>query len=237
MQGVYSIAGVIVKLTYLFDWTGRYFERYACDSDKEIDVELTITPSDIENEGKIFPNNPDYFLENLAILRKLSKILLVDYNALLFHGSSVKYKDKGYVFTAPSGTGKSTHTKLLKEYLGDELSYINDDKPILRVVDGKVYVCGSPWNGKHGRGQNISAVLKGVCIVTRAKENKIEKVSPQLALKFLFEQSLGFDDEKTAGKVLEILSQITMQADFYVLYCNKDIGAAKCSFEGMIYED
>jgi hypothetical protein len=69
------------------------------------------------------------------------------------------------------------------------------------------------------------------------EENRIEKVSPEFALKFLFEQSLGFDDEKSAGKVLEILSLITAQADFYVLYCNMDISAAKCSFEGMINEN
>jgi hypothetical protein len=237
MQGVYSIAGVIVKLTYSFEWTGRYFERYSYDGDRAVDVDLEITKTDIESEGKIFPDNPDYFLENLAVLRKLSKILLVDYNAMLFHGSSVKYKDKAFVFTAPSGTGKSTHVKLLKSYLGDELLYINDDKPIIKEEGGKIYVYGSPWNGKHGRGQNISALLKGVCIIKRAKENSIEKISPALALKFLFEQSLGFDDEKSATKVLEILSLVTMQANFYVLHCNMELDAAKTSFEGMIYED
>ena len=105
------------------------------------------------------------------------------------------------------------------------------------MIDGTVYVCGSPWNGKHGRGNNISVPLKAVCVVKRGVENKIEKVSSLIALKYLFEQSIGFDDEQSAKKVLDILSLITKQAKFYVLHCNMDISSAKCSYEGMIYED
>ena len=67
--------------------------------------------------------------------------------------------------------------------------------------------------------------------------HKIEKVSPTIALKFLFEQSLAFQDEQTANKVLDVLSAVISQANFYVLYCNKELDAAKCSYEGMIYED
>ena len=237
MQGVYQIAGVIVKLVYSFEWTGKYFERYLYAGDNKEDVLIKITDSDIDSEDKNFPGTPRYFLENLAILRKLSRILLLDYNALLFHGSSIKVDKKGYVFTAPSGTGKSTHTKLLKEYLGDKMEYINDDKPILRAVDGKVYVYGSPWNGKHGRGSNIRAPLKAVCVVSRGAENSIEKIPPNVAIKYLFEQSLGFDDEVSANKVLDMMALITSTASFYLLKCNMDISAAKCSYEGMIYED
>ena len=237
MQGVYIIAGVIIKISYSYECTGKYFQKYSYAGDKPVDMNIEISREDIENEGKIFPNTKDDFLENLAILRKLSKILLVEYDGMLFHGSSIAVDDKGYVFTAPSGTGKSTHTKLLKELLGDKMTYINDDKPIFRVIDGTVYVCGSPWNGKHGRGNNISAPLKAVCVVKRGIENKIEKVSSLIALKYLFEQSIGFDDEQSAKKVLDILSLITKQAKFYVLHCNMDISSAKCSYEGMIYED
>ena len=237
MQGVYIIAGVIIKISYSYECTGKYFQKYSYAGDKPVDMSIEISREDIENEGKIFPNTKDDFLENLAVLRKLSKILLVEYDGMLFHGSSIAVNDKGYVFTAPSGTGKSTHTKLLKELLGDKMTYINDDKPIFRVIEGTVYVCGSPWNGKHGRGNNISVPLKAVCVVKRGIENKIEKVSSLIALKYLFEQSIGFDDEQSAKKVLDILSLITKQANFYVLHCNMDISSAKCSYEGMIYED
>lgn len=237
MQGVYLIAGVIVKISYAFEYTREMLKNYQYNGNSPVQLDVEITKADIEYEDKAFPNNPEHFLENLAVLRKLAKLLLINFNAMLFHGSSIEYGGKAYVFTAPSGTGKSTHANLLKKYLGDKLNYINDDKPIFRVVDGKVYVYGSPWNGKHGLGSNISAPLKGVCIVKRAKDNKIEKISPTIALKFLFEQSLAFQDEQTANKVLDVLSAVISQANFYVLYCNKELDAAKCSYEGMIYED
>lgn len=237
MQGVYFIAGVIVKISYAFNYTGEVLKNYAYKGDSPHQAEVEITKADIEYEDKVFPGNPEHFLENLAVLRKLAKVLLVGFNAMLFHGSSIEYEGKAYVFTAPSGTGKSTHASLLKKLLGDKLRYINDDKPIFRVIDNKVYVCGSPWNGKHGLGSNISAPLKAVCIIKRDKQNKIEQIQPNTALKFLFEQSLAFQDEESANKVLDVLFLVLSQAKFYVLHCNKDLDAARCSYEGMIYED
>lgn len=237
MQGKYLIAGVIINVTYKHRYTEKLFEDYLYSGDLPCNEVVEATKSDIDYELSLYPDQPEFYLENLAILRKIMDVLVVKYNAMLFHGSSVEYNGKGYVFTAPSGTGKSTHTRLLKQLLGDSLNYVNDDKPIIKVEGDKVFVYGSPWNGKHHLGCNIKAPLKAICLINRGKENKIEKISPKNALTVLFEQSMGFSNEETAESVLDVLTEVVKKVDFYKLYCNISEEAAQCSFKGMIYED
>ena len=237
MQGVFDIAGVIIEISYNYRYTEKLFEGYEYNGDKKPLISISVTKEELDNECKLHPEDPVFYLENLAILRKVMNYLVSEHQAILFHGSAIRYKNKAYIFTAVSGTGKSTHTRLLKEYLKDDVEFINDDKPILRLVGDTVYCYGSPWNGKHHVGSNINAPLKGVCLVNRANENSITKVMPQTALTTLFEQSMEFSDENTAVKVLEVLSKIMAQASFYNLNCNMDISAAECSYKGMIYED
>lgn len=230
----FLVADIVTEFFYKFEYSADMFKKYEYVGDKPCELSVKISVDDFLNELKRSSGEADCFVENSAILRKYSKALLDKYSAMLFHGSTVKYGDGAFVFTAPSGTGKSTHTALLKRYLGDKLTYINDDKPILKVVGDSVIAYGSPWNGKHGLGENISAPLKAICVVERAEENSITEVSPDRFMKILFEQSIGFDDEESANKVLDILSLILAKTKFYLLKCNMDISAAKCSYEGMM---
>ena len=78
-----------------------------------------------------------------------------------------------YLFTAPSGTGKSTHTRLWREVFGDRVWMINDDKPMLRISENLVTAYGTPWNGKHHISRNASAPLKAIVQLNRGKENII----------------------------------------------------------------
>jgi hypothetical protein len=236
MSKKYLIAGMVTDIAYKFPYTANMLKNYEYFGDNPVQISARITVEDFLAEAKLLKGESDDFIENSAILRKLSNVLL-DYGAMLFHGSTVKYNGNAFVFTAPSGTGKSTHTALLKQLLGDKLCYINDDKPILKVENGKVIAYGSPWNGKHNLGENVSAPLKAICVVTRANENSISKVSPEDFIKVLFEQSVGFDNAITANKVLDVLDVISKTCKFNLLKCNMDISAAKCSLEGMLYED
>ena len=107
---------------------------------------------------------------------------MIERDIFLFHGSAIAYKGSGVLFTAVSGTGKSTHTAFWKEVFPEEVIYVNDDKPLIRF-DGKVpYVCGTPWNGKHFRGNNVDVPLKAVCLLKRGLENEMHRVSKKDAM-------------------------------------------------------
>jgi hypothetical protein len=127
---------------------------------------------------------------------------------LLFHASAVCIDGNGYIFTAPSGTGKSTHTAYLKQLLGERFKYINDDKPLLRFNEKEncFYVYGTPWDGKHHRSENIKAPLKAVCFITRG-EPQVIKIDVINAIPLLMEQTMRWHDDKSQDYYLEMLNK------------------------------
>ena len=237
MYKLYQIAGVVMRVSVQNTYTLDMFKKYEYFGDEPFVEEINLSFEEFKKDCSNHPEFPECYVENLALLKKIMKVLLLNHNAMLFHGSSISYNGNAFIFTAPSGTGKSTHTRLLKKLLQDKVEYINDDKPIIKLEGDKVIVYGSPWNGKHELGNNVSAPLKAICLVTRGENNSIVKIPKINMLKFLFEQAMGFDDSETAEKVLDVISKIIEKTNFYMLICNMDISAAECSFRGMLNED
>ena len=173
------------------------------------------------------------YLEKLAVYRKIAE-RLPDYGACLFHGSAVAVDGEAYLFTARSGTGKSTHTRLWREHFGDRCVMINDDKPLLRLQeDGRIYVYGTPWDGKHHLSSNIRVPLKAVCILTRDEYNHIEPLAPEEAYSELMMQTFRPSDGNALMKTMEFLDALTQRAGLYRLGCTMDPEAAVISYEGM----
>ena len=174
----------------------------------------------------------DAYLETLAVYRKIADCLL-SCDTLLFHGSVIAVDGEGYLFTAKSGTGKSTHTRLWREYFGERAVMVNDDKPLLRITDSGVTVYGTPWDGKHRLSTNIAVPLKGICILTRNAKNHIEPVEPHAVYPLIVQQtnrSLSADGMK---HTLSLIDRMLNVVPVYRLGCNMDIEAARVAYEGM----
>ncbi len=142
-------------------------------------------------QKRAFPSGSfsDAYLETLAVYRKIADHLL-SYDTLLFHGSVIAVDGEGYLFTAKSGgTGKSTHTRLWREYFGERAVMVNDDKPLLRITDSGVTAYGTPWDGKHRLSTNIAVPLKGICILTRDTTNHIEPAEPHAVYPLIVQQT------------------------------------------------
>jgi len=96
------------------------------------------------------------------------------YDAVLLHSSAIVYQGRAYCFSGPSGTGKSTHTALWQACCGDsQVRILDDDRPMLRKVDGVWYAYGTPWNGKNRIGYNGKAPLGGIVFLHQGEENRI----------------------------------------------------------------
>lgn len=235
------IASLTISVAVNFESTEEYCKDFICDSEPDISVE--ITPSDIEyereqfirvseNEKGLSSVRPDSYLEIIALQRKITEALLA-HNTLLFHGSAVAVDGKAYLFTAKSGTGKSTHTRLWREMFGDRAVMVNDDKPFISVKDGQVIVHGSPWQGKHKLGSNISVPLCSICILDRCDKNSIEQISASKVLPMLIQQSSRPRTLQLMPKYMELLNEIAEGVRFYHLYCNTESEAARISYTGM----
>lgn len=232
---VYRLADLDIRISCRYPYSAKLLKPYLTDGTR-YDFDATPTEEDIlavdPESGASFA-----YLESLAILKSISNELLISYDGFLFHSSSLAYNGGGYAFTARSGTGKSTHARLLKELLGDELTYINDDKPFVRYFPDKdeFKIYGNPWNGKHGLGDNVSFPLKGVCILTRSENNFIKREKDLFAaLSCLGNQILYPDTREQGEKFMELVSLLFEKVPFFRLGCNISEEAAKTSFEGMM---
>ena len=122
--------------------------------------------------------------EQLAYIESCRQfyVALLEYNGFYLHASAVARDGRAYLFSAKSGTGKSTHTRLWQQEFGPDTVVFNDDKPALRCLDGRWYAYGTPWCGKDGINENMKVPLAGICFLKQGKQNRIRRLSPQEAL-------------------------------------------------------
>ena len=171
-------------------------------------------------------------LELLAVYRRIAEQMPFR-DTFLFHGSAVAVDGAAYLFTARSGTGKSTHTRLWREMLGNRAVMVNDDKPLIRLTEDGAVVYGTPWNGKHRLGTNISVPLKAVCILERAKQNTIRAITREEAFPMLIQQSYRPLDPAALSKTLSLVDRLSRTISLYRLGCNMDPKAAELSYNIM----
>lgn len=230
----YKIADLVFEINTIYANSHKFLAPYAYDGDKSAQFVLTTCEQDIlDEQQKADSQYPLPYLENLALFRKFCFKALELADALIFHCSAVAVDGQAYLFTAPSGTGKSTHTRLWRELLGEKAVMINDDKPMIRFIDGHFYVYGTPWNGKHKLGENTRAKIKAVCKLERAEHNKIEKCSSQEMLLTVLNQTVMPSDECSMDRLLKIIEKLFDQVGLYKLGCNMQIDAAKLAYEAM----
>lgn len=225
----------------VFDSTRAYCAEYLCARDADFCVEISDADISKEREkslqadvceGRRERGYSDAYLETLALQRKLAEELFL-FDTLLFHGSVVAVDGEGYLFAAKSGTGKSTHTRLWREMFGERAVMVNDDKPFLRMENGRVYAHGSPWNGKHRLGSNMCVPLKAICVLERGAENEICEISAAEALPILMQQTHRPVKKENFPRYMALLGKLAAGTAFYRLKCNMEKDAARVSYEGM----
>ncbi len=173
-----------------------------------------------ENQMRFASLDPhDFYLIIILIQYIVTRYLQKNFDCILMHGSSIFYKDKGIIFTAPSGTGKSTHSALWKKYY--DIVYVNDDKNFIVKKDGKLYLYGNPWNGKHGLGNNIIVTLDDVVFLYQSSTNVIKKLDKKEAFLKLMTQVIAPLDESCFPKWNMMVDSI-LELPCYLLGCRID---------------
>jgi hypothetical protein len=155
-------------------------------------------------------------------------------DTLMIHASVTSFEGKGYVFLGKSGTGKSTHSSLwLKHIEGTEL--LNDDNPVLRIVDGKVRVYGSPWSGKTACYKNEHYPVAGFCRLSQAPHNHIKRLQPLMAIGALLPSCppIFAHDEHLQDLICSTIGEIVGSVGVYHLECLPNTEAAEVCYQGL----
>ena len=228
-----SLAGIAIGVSAVWPSTRTFCREFLTGETPAFSITLTQADTDYEQSVCDGTWDPAY-LETLALHRRISDEL-IKYDIVLFHGSAIAADGKAYIFTAPSGTGKTTHTRLWLESVPG--SYVlNGDKPFLRIEKDRILVYGSPWRGKENYGINEKLPLEAICILERDHVNHIEPVSCEKALGTLVRQTYRPADTQLMMKALQLIGRIGQSVRLYHLGCNMDPEAARVSSIQMIRE-
>ena len=199
-------------------------------SKAELYLEKQTLLNGLDGEQRIMVSNP--YMERLAVYRKIAQ-WMVGKEVLLFHGSVIAVNGKAYLFTAKSGTGKSTHARLWRELLGDRATMINDDKPLIIAKENEIIACGTPWSGKHHLDSNQCVPLHGIAILSRSSNNRICMADPDSVWPVLLQQAYRPNDPGQMKIVLQLLDRIRKNTPIWELQCNMALEAAQISYEAM----
>jgi hypothetical protein len=230
---LYNICGLNVSYEPKYERTRARSEKYISpDQSLKADIVLQVTDERIENYIKVFPYVP-LELAEYCIYGAIFYEAILDYDAFFLHSSAIAVDNEAYLFTANSGTGKSTHSALWMKYFGERAVMINDDKPVIRMIDGKLYACGTPFSGKHDINKNILVPIKGICCLNRGEKNEIEEISNREALNVIMNQTLRLGDKSKMINLFEILDKVLKNVKVYSLHCDISKQAVEVSYNGM----
>ncbi len=230
-----SLAGLNIKIISKYDFLKKFCSEYITTDVAVFDLSVESRDIDIEKEHEAVPTADIAVCESLCVYRAIAE-QLPQFDRFVFHGAAIEYDKNAYLFTAPSGTGKTTHITLWKKNLGDRVDIINGDKPIIKIADASV-VYGTPWAGKEGFYRNASANLKAICILKQSKINKIERLSSSEAINHLMRQVYLPKNAEALSKTLSLLGVLIENIPVYLLCCDMSNDAFDISFKTLTKEE
>ena len=212
------LCDLLIEVRMKYQYTLDFLSDYIVKDEGEAAFSVSVTEEELSAAKEKDTAFPLPYHETLCLYRKICAELS-HHNCFMMHSSVVVHEGKAYVFTAKSGTGKTTHSMLwLKNFPGSFI--INGDKPLFRLTDDGFYVYGTPWCGKEGYNKNTSAKVSSLCFIERGSENSIRPMTVREILSKIFEQ-LYIPKEKESGeKVLALLDKFLSEIPTYNLTCN-----------------
>ncbi len=229
-----KVADIVVEIDNIYPFIKDVCKDYIYTGEG-FDFQVASSQAEIEEERQRINDGEEYFdgyLENICVYRKIA-LLILEKDAFVMHAAVVGVDDKAYAFTAKSGTGKSTHIALWKRVLGDKVYVINGDKPIMRFIDGKLFVYGTPWCGKEMWQTNTRAELNGLCFLERGKENIITPVAPSDIVSLVMKQILIPNDANGVIKTFDMVDKMLNNTKLWRLACNISYDAAEKAYSAM----
>ena len=234
-MAICDIAGLKVDIKNIKGRTEKQAVPYYSASQSEnqkADITINVTP---ERVKAAMAEHPELNSDDWEYMLTGSDFYtaLIDFDGILLHSSCVAVDGVAYAFSADSGTGKSTHTQLWLKHFGDRAHIVNDDKPAIRFIDGKVYACGTPWSGKYDYSTPEMLPLGGICFLERSKTNHIKKADTSKAIYNIFSQTVRKLGPSKMEKLFDVLEKIFANVPIWELGCNISDEAVLTSYNAM----
>lgn len=224
---IYEIAGLKVEMNPKFDRLKRQSEAY-----KSLGEPVIRINPDFDGGLYALPDNctaedREYIYSSAAFCREI-----IPHGRFFLHASAVVLDGEAYLFSAPSGMGKSTHTALwLRSFEG---SYIlNDDKPVIFPENERVTVWGTPFAGKTDLQVNRGVPLRAVCFLKQGNENSITRIDSERAIALTLNNTYRPKNSDNMKLLLDMIGRVVETADIFEMSCRNEFAAAEMSYKAM----
>ena len=243
---IYRLADFTVDIQNRYKNMERIGVDYAVDP-CPVDLTVAIPFEEVEEEVARCGCSVRGFSESSCILRVIAEWLPLQ-NGFLLHSACFDVDGVGVAFAAHSGTGKTTHMMLWQQLLGDRMTVVNGDKPIVRFFDEpdgssvgddahivpqdpSVFAYGTPWNGKEHLGCNMRTPLKHLCFIERAEQNSCEPMTDTSeAIVRIFNQVYMPKNPASTAKTVELIDRLMDSVQLWKIKCNMDPSAAEVAY-------
>ena len=228
---IYNIAGVLVDMEPKYPRSQKQSESYIVAQSGPSNIKIRLSDEFLAEKQR---ENPHLTVEDCEYIWLGSEFYnaLPAFKGMLLHSSAVVYENKAYLFSAASGTGKSTHTQLwLKQFEGAYI--LNDDKPAIVLTDKGILAYGTPFSGKTDWNVNEGIPLQAICALERGATNTIEPLDSGEALFWIMNQTIRPYEEERMSQMLDVLDEVITRVPTYKLHCNMDPEAALVSYNAM----
>lgn len=231
----YDIAGLKILMTTYHQRTRRQAKPYLSKEwwdDEMADGVIDLGQKFYEEQHDTYLKYSGYDEIEYIYTGALFNRFLIPHTGCMLHSSAVVVDDYAYLFSADSGTGKSTHTNLWLKHFGDRAFIINDDKPAIRKIEDTWYVYGTPWSGKTDINVNTRVKLGAIVFLERSKDNWIEEMSIKEAIpKFLNQTVRKLKAEEKMDMVLKNMEMLLLENPIYKMGCNINDEAVVTAYE------
>lgn len=231
----YKIADFITEFTPKYNKLNQLAKPFEYSGNEDTQIQLAVSDKELDHiickmEKGVTLEQAEEFAYATRFNRSIIK-----HNAMLVHSSAILFNNNAYLFSAKSGVGKSTHTKLWQKAFGsDKIKIINDDKPVVRIKDDKCIAYGTPFDGGSGIANNLSAPLRAIVFLERGEENSIRKALTSEIIQNLYLSTVHCVGKIIADSMLANFDSLIKYVDFYILTCNSDISAAYVAYNELI---
>ncbi|MDO4562437.1 MAG: hypothetical protein Q4C12_01240 [Clostridia bacterium] len=183
----------------------------------EVDAYLT----DIREFGGV-----DNSIRSFNMMGEIYRNYLLCHEGVIIHASAILTQGDAIAFSAPSGTGKSTHTQLWQKYVPG-VKIINDDSPSVRFIGKTALLSGTPWSGKSDINTNVTAPLKAIVFLRQAAKINVSEIPrAEAAFRIISQTPVPLYDEMT-DMLINSVERLLDSVPMYLLECDVSPDAVK----------
>lgn len=198
----------------------------------ELEAEANLLPPITESYEGVATTRFYGNIESKIIQQKIADNIPL-FDSIVMHGSVVAFNNRGYMFTAPSGVGKTTRTRIWLDLYPSSI-VVNGDKPIIKITDTQAFACGTPWCGKEGWNANTMVPLKAIFLLERAdaeEESSVEEINIGKGFPFLLQQTHRPKDLGMMRKTLHLLKSLEGKVKIYKFRSTPTEESVKLAYE------